>query len=57
MANVNMEGNYSIINMAGVTVSTGYTEGVIDMSSISAGRYILVLTSSNEVYRRIIIKK
>lgn len=57
IATVNMTGNYSIINMAGVTVSKGYTEGVIDMTSVNTGRYILTIETENTVNRAIIIKK
>lgn len=57
IANVNIAGKYSIINMAGVTVSKGYTEGTIDMTSVSAGRYILTIETENTVNRAIIIKK
>lgn len=57
IATVNMTGNYSIINMAGVTVSKGYTEGVIDMTSVNTGRYIVTIETENTVNRAIIIKK
>lgn len=57
IATVNKTGNYSIINMAGVTVSKGYTEGVIDMTSVNTGRYILTIETENTVNRAIIIKK
>ena len=58
IANVNIDGKYEIFNLAGVKVASGDTEnGTIDMTSLIAGRYILMLTSGNDVYRSIIIKK
>ncbi len=58
IANVNIDGKYEIFNLAGVKVASGDTEnGIIDMTSLIAGRYILMLTSGNDVYRSIIIKK
>ncbi len=58
IANVNIDGKYEIFNLAGVKVASGDTEnGTIDMTSLIAGRYILMLTGSNDVYRSIIIKK
>lgn len=58
IANVSIDGKYEIFNLAGVKVASGDTEnGTIDMTSLIAGRYILMLTSGNDVYRSIIIKK
>lgn len=58
IANVNIDGKYEIFNLAGVKVASGDTENsTIDMTSLIAGRYILMLTSGNDVYRSIIIKK
>ena len=58
IANVSIDGKYEIFNLAGVMVASGDTEnGTIDLSSLIAGRYILMLTDSNDVYRSIIIKK
>ncbi|MBO6035290.1 MAG: T9SS type A sorting domain-containing protein [Paludibacteraceae bacterium] len=58
IANVSIDGKYEIFNLAGVMVASGDTEnGTIDLSSLIAGRYILMLTGSNDVYRSIIIKK
>ncbi|MDY6373746.1 MAG: T9SS type A sorting domain-containing protein [Bacteroidales bacterium] len=58
IANVNIDGKYEIFNLAGVKIASGDTEnGIIDMTSLIAGRYILMLTSGNDVYRSIIIKK
>lgn len=57
IANVNMEGKYSVINLAGVTVSQGYTYGTIDLSAIITGRYILTVETESSVSKAMIIKK
>ncbi len=57
IANVNMEGKYSVINLAGVTVSQGYTYGTIDLSAVITGRYILTVETESSVSKAMIIKK